>query len=590
MFLCKPFRLRVKRSRSSQSEVSSGLDPMRGLRPFHSHHGDHLDIQWLGRSFIRWIIIGLLVLSAVVGPALGAADPSPDSRKEAGCAVKPEFVTLDGEPVMEIRRAPGAQAIEDYVKLAEKSLLRYAKDWAFPYQQLTVKDQPPFATEIGYTTKAGQFQPIAEISEQVAICFDLSRKQLATQYKDNIVNAIDRYRSVHSRSGWIRGTVLAVGVLAFYILWIRIQNRLNDVIGKILEKRDFTLLNYLNRIGVGHVIEQDQIRNALQIIRRTFHWFLLIVISYLSIPLILGFFPPTHAIGTGLREQVQSILTAFSSGLIRAIPGLLSIAIISSLAIFTIRISNSFFRAIEHGRLSIPGFYQEWAQPTARLTTLLIGLIGLAAAFPYIPGSDSKIFQGAGVLVGILAALGSSAIATNIVSGLMLIYTRAFRVGDLVDINGVTGTVQDRALLVTRLQTSRNELVSIPNATVIAASVVNFSFSRREIRKPVALATTITIGYDVPWRQVHELMLAASRCVDGISTEIEPYVLQTALNDFHISYELNVFVNDTSFYRQILSNILASLQDQFAKAGIEILSPGYHAIRNGDASTIPPVS
>jgi small-conductance mechanosensitive channel len=178
-------------------------------------------------------------------------------------------------------------------------------------------------------------------------------------------------------------------------------------------------------------------------------------------------------------------------------------------------------------------------------------------------------------------------VATNLISGLMLIYTRAFREGDRVEINGVVGVVQDRALLVTRLQTPRNELVSIPNATVISSAVVNYTFSRREIRQPVALATTITIGYDVPWKQVHELMLAATRAVPGITDEIEPYVLQTSLNDFHISYELNAFVRDAGTYRQTLSDVLAALQDRFAEAGVEILSPGYHAIRDGNTSTVP---
>ena len=150
------------------------------------------------------------------------------------------------------------------------------------------------------------------------------------------------------------------------------------------------------------------------------------------------------------------------------------------------------------------------------------------------------------------------------------------------------GVVQDRALLVTRIQTPRNELVSIPNAIVIATSIVNFSFSTREIARPVAVATTVTIGYDVPWRQVHALMLAAARGLPAIAAQPEPYVLQTALNDFHISYELNAFVVDTALYRETLSELLGAIQDRFAEAKVEILSPGYHAVRDGGPSTLPP--
>ena len=135
---------------------------------------------------------------------------------------------------------------------------------------------------------------------------------------------------------------------------------------------------------------------------------------------------------------------------------------------------------------------------------------GLVICYPYIPGSTSKAFQGAGLFVGLLAALGSSAVATNVISGVMLIYTRGFNDGDRVEINGVLGVVQERSLLVTRIRTPRNELVSLPNASVISSPIVNYSLAEREIQQPLALATTVTIGYDVPWRQVHGLLLAAA--------------------------------------------------------------------------------
>jgi small-conductance mechanosensitive channel len=127
-------------------------------------------------------------------------------------------------------------------------------------------------------------------------------------------------------------------------------------------------------------------------------------------------------------------------------------------------------------------------------------------------------------------------VAANLIGGLMLTYTRAYQEGDRVSINGTVGIVHDSALLVTRLRTPRNEVVSIPNATVLGASIVNYSLARREIAEPVVIATTVTIGYDVPWRQVHRLMLNAAQATAGISEEAPPFVLQTSLNDFHISY------------------------------------------------------
>ena len=238
----------------------------------------------------------------------------------------------------------------------------------------------------------------------------------------------------------------------------------------------------------------------------------------------------THRRSDWLRGGAQ----AFS----RAIPDLISVVVILALSVMLMRASNAWFRALELGDLRLSWFYPEWARPTARLVGIGILLLGVVLAYPYIPGADSKAFQGAGLFVGVLAALGSSAVAANLIGGLMLTYTRAYQEGDRVNINGTVGIVHDSALLVTRLRTPRNEVVSIPNATVLVSSIVNYSLASREITEPVVIATTVTIGYDVPWRQVHRLMLDAASATVGISQEI--------------------------------------------------LSPGYHAMRNGNGSTVPP--
>lgn len=545
--------------------------------------------RWrLGALATLLVLVFGLGLSLPPRPTWAMADTA-SAEAKAGCAPTPSFIGLDGRRDLEIRRAPGAQKIGDYVRRSNLRLRQLAEDRSFGPDQIVVQEQPPFSM-VGILKSDGRFTPELGVDDPAGACFGLSRQQLALRYRDELRRAISTYRGTHTPSAWLKGTALAALVLAVYIHWLRLQGRLNRRLQRDFAERSHFVMQGLGRLGVAGFIEADQVRQLMQWLRQVVHWTLVLVVSYLLIPLLLGFFPPTAGIAEGLRGQIRTTLLGILRSGVQAIPNLLSMVVVLVITVLVIRASQAWFRAIHHGRIRLPGFYEEWALPTSRLMTILFSLFGLAAAFPYIPGSGSKVFQGAGLFLGALAAIGSSAVTTNIISGLMLIYTRAFREGDRVEINGVVGVVQDRALLVTRLQTPRNELVSIPNASVIGASVVNYSFSRREIRQPVAIATTITIGYDVPWRKVHALMLAAAGSVPGLTDEVAPFVLQTSLNDFHISYELTAFVREPDTYRQTLSDVLAALQDQFAAADVEILSPGYHAIRNGNASTVPKTS
>ena len=542
----------------------------------------------IARLPVLVLLLASLMLAVVWQWPLRAEPPAAQEDTISGCAPVPSYVMLDGRRVLEIRSAAGAQDLETVARRESRELLSVARSRTFEVNQIELRESPPF-TLIGIDRGEGEFQQLGAVDDRMAKCFATTRIQLAERYRESLKKAISRFRREHSTESWLRGSALAALVLAVYVVWLRLQFGLNNRIRDELARRERFLLQRLGRLGVTALVEPDQVRRLMQGVRQGVHWTLLVLISYLLVPLLLGLFPPTQGIAEGLREQILDVVSGFFTSVFTAIPDLLTILVILGLTILVIRTSNAIFDALRLGRLRIPGFYREWAKPTSRLVAILVSIAALLICFPYIPGSGSKVFQGAGIFVGVLAALGSSAVASNLISGLMLIYTRAFREGDRVEINGVVGVVQDRTLLVTRVQTPRNELVSIPNASVITSAVTNFTFSRREIRKPVALATTITIGYDVPWRQVHELMLTAARRVEGVSDEIEPFVLQTSLNDFHISYELNAFVRDAVTYRETLSEVLAALQDVFAEAKVEILSPGYHAIRNGNPSTLPPV-
>lgn len=518
-----------------------------------------------------------LVALLVFGPAGWASTPLGLSG----------WVELDGQKVLELRSAAGAQRPERLARHLSGELSALANNYAFNPDQLTTEREPPYVM-VGIRESNDTIRPLLAVDERAARLAHVSQEVLANRYRDQLSAGIKRYRLQHAPGAWLRGTAVALLVLLGYGLLLRWVYRLNRTVRSWLRHQSLKHLPEV-QIGGNQLVPRESVRNILQLGRVAVYWSTVALLSYLLVPLLLSFFPPTMALAAGLRSQMLGVISAVGSGVVALIPNLLTLILIGVIAALALRLSHRLFGALEKEQLRFSWFYPEWAKPTSRIATILIAVGSFALALPYIPGSTSKVFQGAGVFLGILAALGSSAITTNVLSGLMLIYTRGFREGDRVNINGVIGIVQERALLVTRIVTPLNELVSIPNATVIASPVLNYSLSARELNSPVALGISITIGYDVPWRQVHQLMLDAAGQVSKICSDPKPIVVQTSLNDFHVSYELNAYINDVPGYRKAYSDLLAAIQDAFARAGVEILSPAYEAQRDGNPSTIPPV-
>ena len=234
---------------------------------------------------------------------------------------------------------------------------------------------------------------------------------------------------------------------------------------------------------------------------------------------------------------------------------------------------------IEIGKLVIPGFYRDWAQPTFNLLRIFIYAFTFIIIFPYLPGSDSPIFRGVSVFLGLLISIGSSSAIGNIVAGLVITYMRAFKVGDRVKIGDATGDVIEKTMLVTRLRTIKNEEVTIPNSAILNGNTINYSTSARELG--LILNTEVTIGYDVPWRKVHELLISAAQKTENINESPEPFVLQTNLNDFYVNYQLNAYTDDADKAAKIYSDLHSKIQDEFNEAGVEILSPHFQANRQG---------
>ena len=243
------------------------------------------------------------------------------------------------------------------------------------------------------------------------------------------------------------------------------------------------------------------------------------------------------------------------------------------------------FAEIARGTIELENFPPEWATPTFNLLRVLVIALAFVAAFPYIPGSKSPAFQGVSIFLGLLVSLSSSSAISNVIAGAILTYTSAFKMADRVRIGESEGDVVKTALLVTQIRTIKNEVVSIPNATVLSVQVVNYS--RLAQSAGLILHTEVTIGYSSPWRTVHALLIDAALRTPGILSEPAPFVLQRALSDFYVAYQLNAYTRDAKGMIDTYSFLHQAIQDSFAAGGVEIMSPHYTSLRSGRESTIP---
>lgn len=306
----------------------------------------------------------------------------------------------------------------------------------------------------------------------------------------------------------------------------------------------------------------------------------------LTVPLLFSIFPQTKDLAYQLFSYIWNPVKSIFIGVVDYIPNLFTIFIIYMAVKYLVRLFRYLADEVQSERLKLRGFYPDWAIPTYHIIRFLLYAFMLAMIYPYLPGSNSGVFQGISVFVGLIVSLGSSTVIGNIIAGLVITYMRPFKIGDRIKLNDTTGNVVEKTPLVTRIRTPKNEVVTIPNSFVMSSHTVNFSQSAREYG--LIIHSEVSIGYDVPWRTVNKLLVEAALNTPGVVDDPRPFVLSTSLSDWYPVYQVNAYIKDADRLAEIYSDLHQNIQDRFNEAGVEIMSPHYMAVRDGNASTIPP--
>ncbi|NML66731.1 mechanosensitive ion channel [Hymenobacter sp. RP-2-7] len=427
-------------------------------------------------------------------------------------------------------------------------------------------------------------QVIQSISDNDALWMNVPRDSLARFYRARILGAVQHYRDTHSVSNLLKDVGLAALVLVVFYFVVRLVNGGFRWVELRLTEREETWFHGV-KLGNYELFTPRRELDAALLLINLLRWTVILLIIYLVLPLLFSLFPGTQHMADTLLGYVLTPLRRMGLAVWHYLPDLVTILVIVTVFRYFLRGINFLKNEIQAGRLTIEGFYPDWANPTYQIIRVLVFAFLLVVIFPYLPGSDSPIFKGVSVFLGFLFTFGSAGSLSNIVAGLVLTYMRAYKLGDRVKIGDVTGDIIEKNLLVTRVRTIKNEEITIPNSTIMSSYTTNYSAAAPT--RGLILHTTVTIGYDVAWQQVHKMLLAAAAQVPDLLPDPTPFVLQTSLDDYYVSYQLNAYTREASRQAVLYSLLHQHIQDQFNQAGVEIMSPHYRAVRDGNAPAMP---
>ena len=425
---------------------------------------------------------------------------------------------------------------------------------------------------------------LASFTDQDGLWEGCTRDELAAAKRKVVVDKLKVMKNEHSL--WRLGKRIFYFILVIvgqYLLfrlttWLfnklkaRIQ-RLKDTRLKPISIQDYELLD-----------TQKQV-NLLVFLANLLRYAVMLLQLVLTVPLLFSIFPQTKDLAYKLFSYIWEPIKSIFLAIVEYIPNLFTIFVIWLAVRYLVRMVRYLANEIQSERLRIGGFYADWAMPTFHIVRFLLYAFMIAMIYPYLPGSKSGVFQGISVFVGLIVSLGSSTVIGNIIAGLVITYMRPFKLGDRIKLDDTTGNVIEKTPLVTRIRTPKNEVVTIPNSFIMSSHTVNFSQSARDYG--LIIHSEVSIGYDVPWRKVHQLLIEAALNTPGVVDDPRPFVLETSLQDYYPVYQVNAYIKDANCLAQVYSDLHQNIQDRFNEEGIGIMSPHYVATRDGSEITIP---
>jgi small-conductance mechanosensitive channel len=411
-----------------------------------------------------------------------------------------------------------------------------------------------------------------------------TRQELAVEYRAIIEKKIQQLHAEYGLKQKLIGVLYVVGSMV--VLWLLIwttnycyRRWRYRLLRKLLRRtrplaiKDYEVLN-LHRQGILFLTGFNVLR-----------YMVILFLLFIFVPMFFAAFPETKSFTYTIFGYVWNPFVSILKSIVGFLPKFFQIIVIIFCFRYLVKGLHYLMNEIGSGRLKVNGFYADWAQPTYLILRVLCYSFMIVMIWPLLPSSDSQVFQGVSVFIGIIVSLGSSSIIGNVMAGMVMTYMRPFHIGDLIRYGDTEGFVIEKTVLVTRIRTRKNDVITIPNSNLLTSQTANYTVAAKDYG--IIVHTKVTIGYDMKWDFIRQLLLEAAAATPGIAKTPKPFVMVTALDDFYVEYEINAYTHHADLLSATYSALHQNILDKFHSAGVEIMSPHIFAHRNDLELQIP---
>ncbi len=488
-------------------------------------------------------------------------------------------VVVEGDTLFRLYAPRGGVSPATRAKDTERLILAIGKRLSFSADSLHLFESE-HATDIMYGDRV-----LLSVSDLDGLWQNTTRQSLARKYEVIIDKEIQALQAEYGLETKLKGAGLCLLIILAQIGLIWLTNKLFHKLRRNVVKWMRTRLKPI-KIKDYEFLDVHKQGLLLLFFFAVLRFVLIIIQLLISIPLLFSIFPETQNLAYKLISFVWNPVKEAGLYIFDYLPNLIKIVLIVVCFHYTLKGLKYMAGEIASGKLKIKGFYAEWATPTYHIIRLLAFLFMLIVMWPLLPYSDSVVFKGASVFVGLIVSIGSTSIIGNLISGLVITYMRPFRLGDYIKVQDVEGDVIEKTAVVTRLRTPKNDVVTVPNSSILTSQTTNYTEAAR--KHGIIIHTEISIGYSVDRKKVESLLLKAAEQSTTIMKKPRPFVLVTALDDFYIRYQINAYSEESHILPNVYSELREHILDQFNEAGVEIMSPHYYARRDGEKVQLPP--